>query len=243
MSSVDSIPCEPAAWSASARSAGREPVVAEHDRLEREREVAQLADRRALLGERRLEDLARLVEPPARRASAARRRASARSRRAAAPARRGGRARAAAARPARPRSAGRAPRGRFPSRGRAQSIIASRSAIATACVRVSASSFVRMWRTWLLTVSWEMKSRSATSPFESPSASSWRISRSRGGEHVALVPAGEELRHQRRVDVALAGGDLLDRAHERAVRRLLEDVALRARLERRARAASAPSTR
>ena len=39
-----------------------------------------------------------------------------------------------------------------------QSIIASRNAIATACVRVSASSFVRMWRTWLLTVSCEMNS-------------------------------------------------------------------------------------
>ena len=35
----------------------------------------------------------------------------------------------------------------------AQSIIASRSAIATACVRVSASSFARMCRTWLFTVS------------------------------------------------------------------------------------------
>ena len=34
-----------------------------------------------------------------------------------------------------------------------ESIIASRSAIATACVRVSASSFARMWRTWLFTVS------------------------------------------------------------------------------------------
>ena len=31
----------------------------------------------------------------------------------------------------------------------AQSIIASRSAMATAWVRVSASSFARMWRTWL----------------------------------------------------------------------------------------------
>src|SRR4029079_355301 len=45
----------------------------------------------------------------------------------------------------------------------AQSMIASRRAIATACVRVSASSFVRMWRTWLLTVSWEMNSLAATS--------------------------------------------------------------------------------
>ena len=113
----------------------------------------------------------------------------------------------------------------------AQSIIASRSAIATACVRVSASSFVRMWRTWLLTVSCEMKSRSATSPFESPSASNWRISRSLRREHVALVAAGEELGHQGRVDVALAGRDLLDRAHERAVRRFLQDVSLGAGLE------------
>src|SRR2546428_57562 len=64
-------------------------------------------------------------------------------------------------------------------RGR-QSIIASRSAIATACVRVSASSLVRMWRTWLFTVSWEMKSLAATSPLDMPSASSWRISRSPG---------------------------------------------------------------
>ena len=60
-----------------------------------------------------------------------------------------------------------------------QSMIASRSAIATACVRVSASSFVRMCRTWLFTVSWLMKSFEATSAFDMPSASSWRISRSR----------------------------------------------------------------
>ena len=44
-------------------------------------------------------------------------------------------------------------------------MIASRSAIATACVRVSASSFVRMCRTWLFTVSCEMKSFCATSAF------------------------------------------------------------------------------
>src|SRR5207342_2179168 len=60
-----------------------------------------------------------------------------------------------------------------------QSMIASRSAIATACVRVSASSFARMCRTWLFTVSWLMKSFAATSAFDMPSASSWRISRSR----------------------------------------------------------------
>ena len=112
-----------------------------------------------------------------------------------------------------------------------QSMIASRSAIATACVRVSASSFARMWRTWLFTVSWLMKSFVATSAFDMPSASSWRISRSRAGEHVVLVLAGEERGHERRVDVALAARDLLDRAQQRLVRRLLEDVALRARLE------------
>ena len=54
----------------------------------------------------------------------------------------------------------------------AQSIIASRSAIATACVRVSASSFARMCRTWLFTVSWLMKSFAATSAFDIPSARS-----------------------------------------------------------------------
>ena len=113
----------------------------------------------------------------------------------------------------------------------AQSMIASRNAIATACVRVSASSFARMWRTWLFTVSWLMKRRCATSAFDIPSASSWRISRSRPGQHVLAVLAAEERGHQRGVDEALAAGDLLDRADERLVRRLLEDVALGARLE------------
>src|SRR4051794_2521238 len=51
------------------------------------------------------------------------------------------------------------------------------------------------------------------------------------GEHVGLVLAREERRHQRGVDVALALRNLLDRAHERLVRGLLEDVALRARLQ------------
>src|SRR5581483_9251015 len=50
-------------------------------------------------------------------------------------------------------------------------------------------------------------------------------------EHLALVACGEELGHQRRVDVRLALGNLLDRPHESVVRRLLEDVALRTRLE------------
>ena len=99
-------------WSARARTAGDEALVAKHDRLEHERQVAELADRRAVPRERRLDDLARLVELSRRRSSAARRRASARSRRAAAPGRRGGTARAAAARPARRRSAGRGRRRR-----------------------------------------------------------------------------------------------------------------------------------
>src|SRR5207248_2339629 len=50
------------------------------------------------------------------------------------------------------------------------------------------------------------------------------------GEHV-LALAREEVRHERRVDIALAARDLLDRAQERLVRRLFEDVALRAALE------------
>src|SRR5439155_25017024 len=50
-------------------------------------------------------------------------------------------------------------------------------------------------------------------------------------EHVVLVLAGQERRHERRVDVALAARHLLDRAEERLVRRLLEDVTLRARVE------------
>ena len=88
-----------------------------------------------------------------------------------------------------------------------------------------------MCRTWLLTVSWLMKSFVATSAFDMPSASSCRISPLAAGEHVVLVLAGEERRHQGRVDVALAAGHLLDRPQQRRVRRLLEDVALRAGLE------------
>ena len=113
----------------------------------------------------------------------------------------------------------------------AQSIIASRSAMATAWVRVSASSFARMWRTWLFTVSGEMKRRCATSAFDMPSARSCRISRSRCGEDLLAVAAGRERRDEGRVDERLAGGDLLDRLEQRLVRRLLEHVALGARLE------------
>ena len=88
-----------------------------------------------------------------------------------------------------------------------------------------------MWRTWLLTVSCEMKSRCGDVAVREAVGEELEDLALARREHVALVLAGEELRHQRRVDVALAGGDLLDRAHERLVRRLLEDVALRARLE------------
>ena len=109
-------------------------------------------------------------------------------------------------------------------------MIASRRAIATACVRVSASSFVRMCRTWLFTVSWLMNSRPATSAFDMPSASSCRISRSRAVSMSSRSP-DEEGGHQRRVDEALAADDLVDRPQQRLVRRLLEDVALRAGLE------------
>src|SRR5439155_4094497 len=51
------------------------------------------------------------------------------------------------------------------------------------------------------------------------------------GQHVVLVLAGQERRHQRGIDIALAGGDLLDRAQQCLVRRLLEDVSLRSGLE------------
>src|SRR5689334_23023441 len=51
-----------------------------------------------------------------------------------------------------------------------------------------------------------------------------------GGEHL-LLAAGQEGRHQRRIDEALAGHDLVDRLQQGLVRSLLEDVALRAGLE------------
>ena len=51
------------------------------------------------------------------------------------------------------------------------------------------------------------------------------------GEHVLAILAAQERGHQCRVDEAVASCDLLDGADERVVRRLLEDVALGARLE------------
>src|ERR671936_2688070 len=51
------------------------------------------------------------------------------------------------------------------------------------------------------------------------------------GQHLVLVLAGQERRHQRRIDVALARCHLFDRAQQRLVRRFLEDVALRPGLE------------
>src|SRR6185437_8154905 len=50
------------------------------------------------------------------------------------------------------------------------------------------------------------------------------------GQHV-LALLGQERGHQRGIDVPVTAGDLLDRAHQRLVRRLLEDVALGAGLE------------
>src|SRR5215204_1269318 len=108
-------------------------------------------------------------------------------------------------------------------------MIDSRRAIATAWVRVSASSLARMCRTWLFTVSWLMKRRAATSAFDMPSASSCRISRSRCVSISSL--AREEGRHEGRIDVALAACDLLDGAQESLVRGFLQDVALRTGLE------------
>src|SRR6266511_1969054 len=103
-------------------------------------------------------------------------------------------------------------------------MIASRKAIATACVRVSASSLARMWRTWLFTVSWLMKSRcvgvrhAVREQLENLALAC--------REHVLPVLAAEERRHQGGIDETVAVGNLLDRAHERLVRRLLEDVTL-----------------
>src|SRR5471032_2671721 len=151
---------------------GAEALVAQHDGLEGEREVAQLADRAALPVERGGENLRCIVElaglDRVERGVEHQRDSRQVLHRAVV------------------QKEGDAPpfvllgRDQTVERLRvAQSMIASRSAIATACVRVSASSFVRMCRTWLLTVSCEMKSRPATSAFDIPSASSWRISRSR----------------------------------------------------------------
>ena len=50
------------------------------------------------------------------------------------------------------------------------------------------------------------------------------------GESTEEVLAAEQ-DERRRIDVALPAGDLLDRAEQRLVRRLLQDVTLRARLE------------
>src|SRR6476659_3557134 len=51
------------------------------------------------------------------------------------------------------------------------------------------------------------------------------------GQHLVLVLPGQERGHQGRVDVPLTARHLLDRPQQGLVRRLLEDVALRPRLE------------
>src|SRR5579862_8654966 len=154
----------------------REAVVTEDDRLEVEREVAELADRRPRPGERLLEHLDRLLGRAEREEAADRVEHQCNT---------GERLHRAVVQEERYAAA-------FVLLGPenllgdlvtlgvvAQSMIASRNAIATACVRVSASSFARICRTWLFTVSWLMKSFVATSAFDIPSASSCRISRSR----------------------------------------------------------------
>jgi hypothetical protein len=60
-----------------------------------------------------------------------------------------------------------------------QAINDSRTAIATACVRVSASSFFIARRMYVRTVSAEMESVPAISSFDFPAASRRRMSRSR----------------------------------------------------------------
>jgi hypothetical protein len=69
-------------------------------------------------------------------------------------------------------------------------MIESRSAIATACVRVSASSFVRMWRTWLFTVSWLMKSFAGDVGVRHPVGEQLEDLALARGEHVRPVLAG-----------------------------------------------------
>ena len=100
-----------------------------------------------------------------------------------------------------------------------------------------------MWRTWLLTVSWEMKRRAGDVGVGHAVGEELQDLALARGEDVAAVPARRERRDQGRVDERLAGRDLLDRAQQRLVRRLLEDVALRARLEPALRAALARCTR
>ena len=89
---------------------------------------------------------------------------------------------------------------------RGYSMIAWRSAIATACTRVSASSLRIARLVSDLTVSVLSPIRRATSSVWRPSASSWRISRSRSESGAS----GPDLRHQqrgrqRRVHERLAG--------------------------------------
>ena len=206
---------------------GREALLAERVRLRAPYELAQVAARfarQARVPARRSRAFGRFL-PPRRGHSA--RPASARLRRDAGPARRESALRAASARLARRGAARRAP-----ACGRRHSIdhrLAKRDG--DRLRPVSASSLTRMCRTWLLTVSWLMKSRPATSALDIPSARSWRISRSRGVSESPPSRPWIRFGHQRRVDERLAGGDLVDGAQERLVRSFLEDVALGAGLE------------
>ena len=103
-------------------------------------------------------------------------------------------------------------------------------AMATACVRVSASNLERICRTWLLTVSWLMKSLRGDVGVRHAVGQELQDLALARGEHV-LAFLRQERGHERRVDVAVAAGHLLDGAHQRLVRSLLQDVALGAGFE------------
>ena len=87
-----------------------------------------------------------------------------------------------------------------------------------------------MWRTWLFTVSWLMKRLRGDVGIRHAVGEELQDLPLALRQHL-LALAREEVGHQGRIDVALAARDLLDRAEERLVRRLLQDVALRAGLE------------
>ena len=119
----------------------REPELPQRIRLDPADDLAQVGARLACHAQRPLDDGRAARDVTLRRGRGARRRASVRSPRRAEPARRGSARPGDDVRHARRGAALRAPGRRSSVR---QSIIASRKAIATACVRVSASSFVRM---------------------------------------------------------------------------------------------------
>ena len=106
----------------------------------------------------------------------------------------------------------------------------SRSAIATACTRVWASSLLIALRMWVFTVSLDSTSRSATSSPVSPWASRSMISRSRlESEGIRCVVLRDSSAGRRRGSTYVPPlGHRLQRAGELARRAVLERVAARA---------------